>query len=265
MAQGDYKLLKQRMQQRQANNANRSDNNVPRFTNPQELVKSGRLPSTVQVRFPGDSIDDVFTWAWCHEVPMGVSRAGNTWKQWQTCLDQSQENPSDCPACQAGLPLKQRFWANLIWRDAPIFETNDWGSPVKPYNILGNEDRLVVWNTGPSLFSILDEVETQAGDVTARDVKLKIVFKGQYTLYELAPFGQPDPAELSEADKKLADQKFDLNVLKKPMAYNDMAMLLGAAPRQEDAEEEAAQSFTGGNPYESAGEQVNSPLARPRN
>jgi hypothetical protein len=263
MAQGGYEILKQRMAQSKANREQRDSEKFPRFTNPKNLVLSDKLPSVAQMRFVGEDIDSVFAWAWSHEMPIsGTRKDGSTYsfKVWKTCADPSQENHDDCPACKAGIPVKQRFWANIIWRDAPLFELNQYGDPSKPYTIVGNEDRIVVWNTGVSLFGILDELQTEFGSVVNRDVRIKIEFSGEYTRYSLAP-RQPDSAPLSDADKKLIEGAYDLKAISRPSSYNDLADMLGAPPKREDAEEDSARSFTGKNAYEAPGTQIKSKLA----
>jgi hypothetical protein len=276
MPTGGYDVLKARMAKAKQSNAQRREiDNHPKFSVRQELAYQGpgevpanKLPMVAQVRFVDDT--DTFEWAWAHPVAKsGTRRDGSTWKVtlWRNCVDQTNHefaDPDDCPGDKAGLERKQRFWVNLIWRDAPIYETNEYGTPTKPLTIIGKEDQLVVWNTGRSLFDILEEIKTEFGDVTGRDYRLKVEFKGNYVIYSLAP-RQPDPEPLSAKDKKLIEGRYDLRQFSKPMSYNELAAEIpGATPRQEEFEEEAAQSFTG-NPYESAGEQVNSPLARPRN
>jgi hypothetical protein len=281
MPVGGYDMLKARMSQGRAQRQQQEQGKYPKFTYPKNRIHQGNdapngmLPSTAQVRFVGTNIDDVFAWAQSHALVVGTnSNTGEPIKNWFVCLNPDDDNPDDCPACKAGVERKQRFWCNIIWRNAPVWQMNQWGDPDKSKTILGYEDQLVVWNTGSSMFSILQEVQDEFGDVVDRDIRLKIEIKGPYTIWSLAA-RQPDVSELSDADKALADKRYDLRQLIKPMAYNDMAALVpGASPRQEDAEEEAAQSFTGmpfqnkKNIYaedDSPAEQVNSPLARPRN
>jgi hypothetical protein len=285
MAQGGYEMLKNRMAQAQSQRNNRQSFQEPpyfrmpkdmvqqtvvegeesRLFMPSDMVAFNKLPGFAVIRF----IDDIktFEWVWAHPLQKLITPRGKpsfTITLNEVCLDQNGENRDDCPGCKTEIVRKQRFWVNIIWRDAPVYELNDFGRPASPRRIIGVEDQIVVWNSGTSLFNILDEIQIEYGDVKIQDFKLKRDVNNDFTPYTVAS-RQPDAVELSAADRKLIEGRYDLRQLSKPNSYNEMAMLLGAAPRQEDAEEEAARSFAGGNPYESAGEQVNSPLARPRN
>jgi hypothetical protein len=270
MAQGGYEILKQRMaQSRQQRNGNElkpfefkmKKDLVSPDVKPEDMVDKQKLPNFAVIRLVDDI--DTFEWAWAHPITRsGVGKSGKPWSrtEQENCLDQDQEDPlNSCPACKAGIERKQRFWVNLIWRNAPILELNQYGEPY-PYKIIGVEDQLAVWNSGQSLFKILDELQQEYGDITAQDFKLKRDVQNDYNPYSLSA-RQPQPTELSPNDKQLVAKRYDLRQLSKPKSYNDLADMLGAPPRREDAEEDSARSFTGSSPYEAPGTQIKSKLA----
>lgn len=173
--------------------------------------------------------DDIF-WAMMHEVPV----EGRSWGKDVPCLDQEKEG-TPCPGCERDLPLRFKGYINVIWSDAPVFKRDDnkivrdsTGDPV----VLDHKPQVAVWSSGVRLFEELEEIDRNFKGLTSRRFKVKRKGEGLDTKYHIAPEDvDSGPQKMTAAEKKLADDKFDLNEFVKPGSYEDFLKQLGEVPR----------------------------------
>lgn len=155
--------------------------------------------------------DDVYSY-WFHDFSH-VDK-GEGWKTKVPCLDQD-EDGTPCPGCRDGLPRKFQGLINIIWRDGPVFAKNDDGS-IDWDKQTGTGDVIAVWRQGITVFNkVLRRKDDKFSGLTTRD--FDIVREGtewNNTSYNVDP-NDPDggPQPLSAADKKLAEEKYDLEKL----------------------------------------------------
>jgi hypothetical protein len=195
-----------------------------------------RLPNdgdkaTVRFLESGDEVNS----AWMHVVPHPKFQ----WGIKIPCLDQDPETGErigkDCPGCEAndgrGYPRKFQGFINLIWYDAPVYETNEDGK-VNFNKIVGNEDQVVIWQSGVETFEEL-QIQDETYGLDTRQFVVRRRGTGKNTSYSvLAVDG--GPTEMSKSDKALAEDKYDLNELITPPAYE----VWGKRGSSEDESEE---------------------------
>lgn len=148
--------------------------------------------------------DEVIWGAWHHEIPV----EGRSWGYDVLCLAQDDEgNRTDdaCPGCEQDLKLKEKYFVKLLWKDGPVYKKDDDGKLVKDNfdnpKIIGEEDQIAVWASGPRLAENLEEIEENYG-LTTRYYKVKrkgLKTKTKYTIV-------PHPVDGKEADRKLSKE-----------------------------------------------------------
>lgn len=171
--------------------------------------------------------DDIH-WAEFHEIPV----AGRQWGDLRLCLDQDKSG-TPCPGCEQGLKRVFRGFINVIWQDAPIFdrEPGQDGKPGKMKRdgnnkpiIVGHEPQVAVWTSGIRLFEELDEIDGNYKGLMSRRFKVKRKGSGTDTKYSIVPEEIDGGAQpFTDAEKKLAEGKFDLNPFVTPPSYEDWA------------------------------------------
>jgi hypothetical protein len=154
--------------------------------------------------------DEVYSF-WFHDF--SHVDAGEGCKTKVPCLDQ-EEDGTPCPGCREGLPRKFQGLINVIWRDGPVFAKNDDGS-IDWDNQTGTGDVVAVWRQGITVFNKVLRRKDEKFGLTTRD--FDIVRQGTNwndTSYSVDP-NDPDAGKkpLSAADKKLAENKYDLEKL----------------------------------------------------
>lgn len=200
----------------------------------------GNFTSKKYLRLPGDGdkatvrfleSGDEVTSAWMHIVPHPKVQ----WGIKIPCIDQDSETGErigkDCPGCEAELPRKFSGVINLIWRDAPVYDTNDEGKPN--FNkVVGNEDQVVIWQSGIETFEEL-QIQDETYGLDTRDFVVRRRGTGKNTSYSvLAVDG--GPTELSKSDKELASEKYDLNEIVEPPAYEVWGKRGSSSEEQEE-------------------------------
>lgn len=185
----------------------------------------GNFTSKKWLRLPGDGDkavvrfleagDDVNS-AWFHVVPHPKIQ----WGVKIPCIDQDPETGErvgkDCPGCENGYKRQFQGIINLIWRDAPVYEVNDDGKP-NLNKVVGNEDQVVVWQSGIETFEEL-QIQDETYGLDSRDFIVRRRGTGKNTKYSVNPVdGGATP--LSKTDKLLAEEKYDLNEVITPPAY----------------------------------------------
>lgn len=173
----------------------------------------GNGESTV-VRFLEEKEDVACGWVHLVRVP------GRSFPIQVPCIDQDDEGRRNlgkaCPGCEQELDLKFRGKINLIQRDAPIQE-----KVGERWETVGEQDAVVVWDVSFEVLQDLQEKDFDYKGLKSRDFKIKRVgekFDTKYFISPADPDGGPQP--MSEADKELEANKFDLNELTVPSSYD---------------------------------------------
>lgn len=181
-------------------------------------------------------IDDEHVYgAWHHQVPV----EGRSWPDLVVCIAQDEDgNHTDdaCPGCERDLPLKFKGYTALIWRDGPVYKTDDKNKIVKDNLgdpvVLEHKDGVAIWSSGPRLFENLGEIHEAYGGLDSRDFTVKrrgVKTDTQYTIVPADPDG--GKKAMSAADKKLVkDAELDLAAFIRPPSYDEFeARLNGQA------------------------------------
>ncbi len=145
------------------------------------------------------------------------------YSRWIPCRDQDMESGDrigeDCPGCEAGEARKLRVPLNVIWRNGPLFEkgddgTIDWNTPSD------HADHVCIWEVGREVSDDLAGIQDDYNGIDSRDFKVKRNGSGLATKYTIRPADVDGGAKpLSKADEALASEKYDLNLVTAPPAY----------------------------------------------
>lgn len=176
--------------------------------------------------------DDV-AWAWVHELPI---EQGKIVARVTPCLNQDGKG-SACPGCDMGAPRKIKGWINLIMRDAPMFEKDPLtgrrliNPRTQQATVIGQADQVMVWNSGPNVFTALGQKDRKFKGLMSRDFDVTRSGEGYGTAHSIEPTdadGGPQP--MSEADLKLAADKVDTKLFTRPETYEIAKQLLQGVP-----------------------------------
>jgi len=201
-------------------------------------------PYTVRFLEQGDDVQ----WAYVHEIPALPGKVAKV----TPCLNQDDAG-IPCYGCEQGAKRLIKGWINLIMRDAPVYLSDNNGVPVKDpitsqYKIIGTSDQVQVWNSGTTLFSTLAQKDRAFKGLMSRDFTVVRTGQGFDTNYAIDP-ADPDggPQAMSEDDRKLAAEKFNVRKFTIPETYDVQKQLLQGVPlaqikRSEDAVAAAASS-----------------------
>ncbi len=180
-----------------------------------DFVRYFRLAAgdTAIVRFLEEKDDVACGWVHMVKVP------GRSYPLQVPCIDQDDEGRrnlgKDCPGCEQEIDLKFRGKINMIQRDAPIQE-----KVGTKWETVGFDDAVVVWDASFEVLQDLQEKDFDYKGLKSRDFKIKRVgekFDTKYFISPADPDGGPQP--MSEGDKELEADKFDLNELTLPSSY----------------------------------------------
>lgn len=160
------------------------------------------------------------------------SKAGKPYSVYLVARDQEGDGSVPCPIREdPEIKVNVRVWLNVIWRDAPVYGKNDKGYEDRT-KVVGNEDRLAVWEFGPVLATQLAGIDQNFKGLMSRDFRITARGRGfdrKYEIFPADPDGGPQP--MSEADKKLAAEKIDLRArFATPKGYDDLVAELRGAP-----------------------------------
>ena len=175
---------------------------------------------------------DQLTFADTHRVPV-MGKKGLYYKDF-VCLD-TRDDGTPCPACQhPNDELSKRIsrgFANLIWRQAPVFQRDEKQRPIKGpdgrYIVIGREDQVALWKCSWTVFELLQEKDRKYRGLMSRDWEVKRTGSqmNDTTYYvEEADPGHPQPMLI--ADLALADKKYDLDALTTPLPFADLAQII---------------------------------------
>lgn len=157
----------------------------------------------VRVLDVGEDFKDAFV----HRVPMERDD-GSTYHADVPCLDQDGDG-TPCPGCKDDLDRRYKFWTNVILRGDPDADDKD-----------DRKDRVVIWSSGITVAKRLDKLDARHG-LGTRD--LEVEREGstmKNTKYEIE-FADDEAVELTTADRKLTEKKYDLSRYYKPPAFDD--------------------------------------------
>lgn len=177
------------------------------------------------VWFVDDEDGEVIYGVYVHEVPV----EGRQWPDLVNCIAQDDEgNDTDdpCPGCERDLKRKVRYFAQVVWLDAPVYKKDDKGKLVKDNTgdlvVLGEEDQVAVWPMGPELEETLEEIEESYG-LTSRPFRIKRKGTKLDTEYVVRP------VEVDGGKKKMPkdiealieESEIDLGEFIKPPSYDE--------------------------------------------
>lgn len=123
------------------------------------------------------------------------------------CLDQD-EDGTPCPGCRDDLERRYKFWANCIVRD---WKEEDDSEP---------KDTLMILAGGIRLGQALDKKDARC-PLDERDIEIEREGVKKNTKYTVEWAEDSERAELSSADRKLAEGKHDLSRYSKPPEFDD--------------------------------------------
>lgn len=192
---------------------------------------------TATIRFLEEA-DDI-RWAYMYQVPV----MGAKYPVFVPTLDQEQDG-ADCPFRDSekvtGAP-RLRFFANVIWRGAPKYKKDQTGKYLRDSNnqllVDGNEDAVAIWNNGRRVLEQLYAIDQEIKGITSRDIKVRRQGAGKETQYIIYP--SETVVELSDNDKRLANDKFDVTSFVKPPSFDEAMEMLGVEKTTNDAIESA--------------------------
>jgi hypothetical protein len=200
---------------------------------------------TARVRFLEQ--EDEVKWCWQHELPFSTS--GKNWGDKLVCRDQKNEG-EPCPGCAQGMKRGFRGYINLIQRNAPKFDTNsegrtDWSKKV------GEEDAVLTWEGGITLFEELDLKDSKWHGLRSRDFEVTRKGTGLATRYIIEPVDEHTsaPVAMSEADVKLAQSKQDLNEKVIPPSLEEWNSKLAGGGTSPEAQDESSSNGESVNPF----------------
>jgi hypothetical protein len=154
--------------------------------------------------------DDVYSY-WYHDLT-NISKAQG-WKTKVPCLDQDDDG-TPCPGCHKDLPRKFQGLINVIWRDAPVYGTDDEGNIDWKKKTSKTADQVAVWRAGIELFSkTLARKDVTYKGLSSRDfevVREGLKLNTSYSVEPVVVDGETKAVPLSEEDEKLAESKYDL-------------------------------------------------------
>ena len=176
---------------------------------------------------------EVIWGAWHHEVPV----EGRAWGDMVPCIAQDEDgNRTDdyCPGCEADLPMKEKYFVLVLWKDAPVYKTDDKNKIVKDNTgdpvVLSREDQVAVWSSGPRLAENLEEIDESYNGLTSRPFRVKRKGMKTDTTYPIVPADiDGGPKKMTAAEKKIAEaHEIELaDFIKPPSAEEFEARLSG--------------------------------------
>lgn len=177
---------------------------------------------------------DDLQWAWVHQLP---PEPGKVMGRKIPCRDQNEDGDSigaACPGCDKNYPRSFQGVINLIWRDGPVYRRDENNRMVKDSSgdpiVDSRADVVAVWQAGITVFGELIGKDATYKGLSSRDFRVTRKGTGLSTTYSIDP-ADPDggPQPMSEADKALAEEKYDLSSLVTAPEYEDW----GKAPQKQ--------------------------------
>jgi hypothetical protein len=166
--------------------------------------------------------DEVW-YVWTHKLP---KQPGQKFGDDVLCLDQEDAGVA-CPACERGKTRSSKVCINVIWFNAPKLRMTDdgkkvWKDESGNIQIIGKEDTLAVWTTGPTNGGRLEYLDTEHGGLTSCIFKIHRQGAGKddtkYFIDIHEPNKTPTPAEA-----ELYKGKPDPRKAIKQLGYGDLA------------------------------------------
>lgn len=177
------------------------------------------------VWFVDDEEGEVIYGVWVHEV----SVEGRPYPDLVNCIAQDEDgNDTDdpCPGCERDLKRKVRYYAQVVWIDAPVYKKDEKGKLVKDsqgdFVVLGEEDQVAVWPMGPELEENLEEIDESYG-LMACPFRIKRKGVKLDTTYKIVPADVKNvEQEMPDEVKELIEEGYiDLSEFVKPPSYEE--------------------------------------------
>lgn len=175
--------------------------------------------------------DEVF-FIWVHDLP---KRPGEAFPQKTPCLDQEDQGNA-CAACERGIKRRSQVIITCIWFNAPKFQRDKDNKIIKGNDnrpvVIGNEDTVAVWKTGPTNGGRLEYLDSSHGGLTRGIYKIKREGSTKdNTTYHIDFAEQRDP---TPAEFELSKDKPNPNTVLPVLSYGDMARVYsGGGPVQQ--------------------------------
>lgn len=176
---------------------------------------------------------DEITFADVHRVPV----EGRRYPVDFICLD-TNDDGTPCPACQTDQEgIRKRAtkgFFNVIWREGPVYKRNEYGTPEKGQDgkpvITGRADGVFLWKCSWTVLNDLMAKDSTYKGLMSRD--LRVMRTGstmQDTKYTVEPADiDAGPQPMLIPDLALAEKKYDLRELTKPLGYAELAQILNS-------------------------------------
>lgn len=178
---------------------------------------------------------DGLTFADVHRVPVG-----RRYPVEMICLD-TDDDGTACPGCMSQVPEIRRRktvgFINLIWRDGPVYERNEFGGPkkddaTKQKIITGRADGIFLWNCSATVYQDLLEKDSKYKGLMSRDFEVKRTGSTMNdTKFSIDPADvDGGPQGMTIADTSLAAGKYNLVELTKPLEFATFSLAMQGAP-----------------------------------
>ena len=187
---------------------------------------------TVKIRFLEQGEDVAFFWM--HELPKQPS---DRVPQRTPCLDQEDTGVA-CPGCERGIKRSSQVVVNVIWYDAPKFQRDAQQKIIRnPATnepvVVGTEDTVAVWKTGPTNGGRLEFLDTKYGGLVGHLFSIHRQGAGKDDTKYMIDLEAMNAAPTAQ-DVELIKGKYDLSQVMKPLSYGDMARIYsGGQPVQQ--------------------------------
>jgi hypothetical protein len=184
---------------------------------PKALLLKLKDGQSANVRFLEEG-DDVYFYMY-HDFSHLNGMHG--WKTKVPCLDQ-EDTGEPCPGCEARLPRKFEGLINIIWRDAPKYAKDKDGN-IDWDTVEGREDQVAIWRQGVRIFQkTLPVKDDKYKGLMSRDFEIsRDGSTKDNTSYSIEPVDvDSGPQPLSAKDKKLAEEKHDLDEFARFVDYD---------------------------------------------
>jgi hypothetical protein len=173
-----------------------------------------------------------------HAIPQ-MTKTGKRYTKYRICRDQSGRGEQPCPGCEERAQIADtqndqryarrfRFFLNVIWRDGPVYKQDSEGRLAKDDKgglvVEDHRDIVALWTGGQKAGDKLDDADDEFGGITSRDFRIQRT-QDQFDPYALKALREDgkeaDAKPLTEADKQLASDKYDLSEFTQIPDYDD--------------------------------------------
>lgn len=236
MPSGSDAFARKMAQKEQQKAAQESSRAAFSFTN-DLMIKAGQ---TVAVRFLEEGTD--LTFADTHRLAL-TGKTGKPYFKPFVCLD-AEDDGTPCPGCQhPNKEFSKRVtlgFINVILRNGPVFQRDENKRMVKDaagnYILVGYEDQIALWKCSWTVFSMLKSKDVKYKGLMSREWEIQRIGSTKNDTQYLVECADPTVTSqpMTIADMSLAETKYNLKEITKPMDYAAMHQILnrGAVENQ---------------------------------